>query len=415
MSAVFRRNGYQTALVGKSHMIREWDEEGFEYIRYCDLIDGDVNDPLQNHYFKHLHDNDIAHLYDLGTLKPDHPGSKMRAFDSEIPDRHSVETWTGNTAIEFLQSRDDTRPFFMHLSFQRPHEPLTVPYDRGLLYDPEEIELPESAKDFFENKFASKPEKMKQHAKTIGGYPYIPENEKDLKRQVAYYFSLITLIDEQIGRVVEKLKETGEYENTIIVFTADHGDFAGEHGLILKNIGIYESIHRIPFIIKYPNGPKNQVKHEMIESVDLYPTLCELSNIAVPSCVEGKSAVSIIEKGERGKDQVVCEWDFPFYEKRVNAIRTHDFRLVYYGNEEGGELYDLQKDPDELYNLYDQPEYVEIQLRLMQRIMDHINQYNVKATFTQDKQVMKESRNCMTRLLHFGHKNWGDVQSLYRE
>lgn len=413
LSAVFRRIGYQTALIGKSHMVGAWDREGFEHIRYCDLCDCDRFDPLQNHYFKHLHDHGLAHLYDLGTLPKDHPGSSIRAFESAIPDAHSLETWTGDETLQFLRSRDELRPFFIHMSFQRPHEPYTVPFDSGLLYDPSEIELPESAVDFFECRFEGKPESIRALASTFGGMPYIPENEDDLRRQLAYYYSLITRIDDQIGRVLEELRRTREYDNTVIVFTSDHGDFAGDHGMINKNVGIYESIHRIPFLLKYEGAPAGRVIDGIMESVDMYPTLCELCEVPLPAGVEGRSLVPVIRDGLPGKPHTVCEWSFPRYSARVNAIRTKRYRFVYYGNGEG-ELYDHATDPGELKNLYDNKEYAGIRLQLLEKITDHTNNYRVKSSFPQDRITGSATRNGMTRLLHAGQRNWNELAPLYK-
>jgi arylsulfatase A-like enzyme len=187
------------------------------------------------------------------------------------------------------------RPFFMHLSFQRPHPPHTVPSDSGLLYNPDEIVLPESAADLFENKFKGHHAAMEQCFDKVHGCPYRPRDKKELRRQLAFYYSLITYIDEQIGRVLNFLKEAGDYDNTVIIFTSDHGDFAGEHGLILKNLGIFESLHRIPFIIAYPGCPAGKVIDKIVESVDMYPTICKLAAIDVPDCVDGRSMLDIIE------------------------------------------------------------------------------------------------------------------------
>ncbi|WP_135550458.1 sulfatase family protein [Paenibacillus cymbidii] len=412
LSAVFRRTGYQTALVGKSHMIGAWDAEGFEYLRYCDLCDCDRNDPLANPYFRYLHEHGLAHLYDLGTLKKEHPGSNIRAFESLIPERHSLETWTGDEALHFLQTRDGRRPFFLHLSFQRPHEPYTVPFDGGLLYDPVSIELPPGFVDLFERRFAGKPEKMKALAGTVGGFPYVPEDEADLRRQLAFYYSLITRIDGQIGRVFEYLRETGEYDNTVIVFTADHGDFAGDHGLVNKNIGIYESIHRIPFLLKFPGGPAGRVMDGIMESVDMFPTLCELCDCTIPQGVEGRSLKPVVAGELPGKPATVCEWSVARYERRVNAIRTDRYRLVYYGRGEG-ELYDHETDPHELDNRYDDPAYAAIRLSLTEQIVDHIAQYRAKSDKEISGKVSHGTRNAMTRLLHTGRRSWDEIEHLY--
>jgi len=413
LAAVFRRAGYQTAVIGKSHMIGAWDREGFEYARYCDLCDCDRNDPLANDYFRHLHEHGLASAYDLGTLPPDHPGSRGRAFESSIPERHSLETWTGDETLRFLESRDDTRPFFIHMSFQRPHEPYTVPYDTGLLYDPDAIALPDNAGDWFEHRLAGKPDSLRQLAGSGSGMLFAPADEADLRRQLAFYYSLITRIDEQIGRVLDFVRQSGEYERTIVVFTADHGDFAGEHGLMNKNAGIYEAIHRIPLLLRYPGAPAGSRPRGIVESVDLYPTLCELCGVAVPERVEGSSLTAAAAGDRPGKPQTVCEWSTPHYSERVNAIRTERYRLVYYGQGEG-ELYDYETDPGELRNRYADPAYAAIRLMLTERMFDHVNRYRARSTAATSKRTGYLTRNAMTRLLHTGQRNWQELEPLYR-
>jgi len=146
LSAVARRQGYQTAMIGKAHMIGEWDREGFEYIRYCDLCDADRNDPLTCHYFKHLHDSGLVELYDQGTLPQYHPGKQTHWFVSPIPHEHSLEVWTAKQTVEFLEQRDRRRPFFVQMSFQRPHAPLSPSPERADMYSPEDIDIPSSAR-----------------------------------------------------------------------------------------------------------------------------------------------------------------------------------------------------------------------------------------------------------------------------
>ena len=140
------------------------------------------------------------------------------------------------------------------MSFQRPHAPLAPSPEKANMYKIEDIDLPESIVDLFKYRFSSKPSFQRQHIARKENYPYVPENEKELKTILAKYYTLITIIDEEIGRVISYLEKEGEMENTIIIYTSDHGDFAGEHGLIHKNFGIYESIHRIPFIVYYPGS-----------------------------------------------------------------------------------------------------------------------------------------------------------------
>ena len=135
-------------------------------------------------------------------------------------------------------------------------------------------------------------------------------DEDELRRQLTHYYALVTIIDEEIGRVIEHLREQGELDDTVIVYVADHGDFAGDHGLMQKNFGIYESIHRVPFILAYPGCPAGREVAELVESVDLYPTLCGLMDLDVPEGIEGRSLVPVIEGEEPGKDAAICEWSW---------------------------------------------------------------------------------------------------------
>ncbi|MGD8237983.1 MAG: sulfatase-like hydrolase/transferase, partial [Armatimonadota bacterium] len=195
ISALARRRGYQTAIIGKAHMVRRWDEEGFEHIRYCDLCDADRDDPLTHHYFKYLCDNDLAEQYDLGTLPRDHPGAGNHWFVSDIPHEHSLEVWTGNETLQFLRHRDRRRPFFVQMTFQRPHAPLSPSPERADMYRPDDIDIPASARDLFERRFATKPAFQRAHAERRRGYPYVPVDEDELRRQLCHYYALITIID----------------------------------------------------------------------------------------------------------------------------------------------------------------------------------------------------------------------------
>lgn len=411
LGSLFRRSGWQTALIGKAHMIKKWDNEAFETIRYADLCDADPGDPLSCHYFKHLVEAGLGDAYDLGTLPGNHPGSDMTPFRSKIPDSHTVETWTGDETIRFLENRDSERPFFIQMSFQRPHEPLSLPSDRDLTVDPAAIPIPKSAADLFDLDFRHHHPTMRAYARKSHGYPYRCENSEELRRSLAHYYALIEAMDAQIGRVLEHLKQVGEYENTVVVYHADHGDFAGEHGLMLKNLGIFESVHRIPFILKYPGAPAGKVVNGLIESVDLYPTLADLAGIPVPEGVEGRSVVPVAEGRDPGKDEVVCEWDFnrSRYAERVLAIRTPDYRLVHFGGAEGGELYDLKQDPMEMRSVYDEPGYANVRAELLSKLLTHVSRFSAKSDFVRDARLAKETLGSPTRAIHKGGKSWSEV------
>ncbi|MGM0491505.1 MAG: sulfatase family protein [Armatimonadota bacterium] len=409
LGATFRRFGYQTALIGKAHMIRDWDEEAYEHIRYCDLTDADRRDPRKHHYFKHLIDHGVADLYEDGSLPPDHPAVTRKHAVAELPYEHSVEHFTGEETLRFLQGRDENRPFFVHMSFERPHPHWMPSAEHADMYDPADIELGPDMVDWWENEFAGRPEFIRQMMRNKMGAFETPE---ELKEALAYHFALITVIDMEMGRVLDHLEETGELENTIVVYCADHGDFAGDHGVYMKNVGIYESIHRIPFIISYPGSPEGEVREdEIIESIDLFPTLCELADVPAPEGVlDGRSIVPEIEGRGEGKPFSICEWDFPEPQRRVNAIRTGRYRLTYYSHEQGGELYDHATDPWEMHNVYNDPEYADTRLALLEQLFDQVNMYRRKTDRDTDIARSADERLTPSRLIHKHFRKWSEFE-----
>jgi arylsulfatase A-like enzyme len=387
-------------------MIRKWDAEGFEFIRYTDMCDADDNNPLTCHYFNYLVQHGLADHYEEGTTK-DGQITLDGSQPASLPYEHSIEHYTGEQSLEFLKERDEDRPFFLKMSFQRPHDPITPALENFDMYNPDDMVLPESISDLFDNKFAGKPQFMQDYIANPGDYPMAEPDKKKLQRALASYYALITKMDEEIGRVIDHLKETGQYENTIIFYTADHGDFAGEHGLFLKNLGIYESIHRIPFLFKWPGGPVQTKCDELVESVDWYATLCDICGITAPEQVDGRSLVPVAEGKEQGSDAIICE------HHNSTAIRTKKYRMVYYRDVSTGELYDREKDPDELVNLWDHPEYSSAQMDLLQQVLEYHMKYQRKSSNELDNKLNSARTYCFSALLQKGKRYFSDLMEAY--
>lgn len=411
----FRAAGYQTALIGKAHLPHDWVQAGFEHVRLSDLADAAPEDPRTCHYFNELVERGWADHYDAGWLPPGHPGHGMKSFLSELPEDLGMEAWTGREAIAFLKQRDPGRPFFLKVSFQRPHDPYAPPKSRADDYAPQDLALPANAADFLDRGFAGKPAFMReQRALPVGsGYPYRSADANDLRLQMARHFTLVSMIDEEIGKILAALEASGGIDNTLIAYVSDHGDFAGEHGLVLKNLGIYESIHRIPFLFSGPGIPGGIEVDTMVESVDFHPTLLEAAGLEPPAGLDGKSLWSLAQGKSRLpiRDLVVCEWDFPVSpQRRVHAVRDDRYRLVLYDElPDEGELYDCRADPGELHNLYHAPGCREVRDRLAAAIAGYrINVIRVH-TYDDDMRLRRQLEDSPTRRLHSrGHK-WSEV------
>jgi arylsulfatase A-like enzyme len=413
LACQFRRYGYQTAITGKSHMIRRWDSDGFEFIRYTDLADATALDPEDTHYFKYLVEHDLADLYEDGTPKAGQDYTLDGSAPAMLPYEHSIEHYTGSQTLAFLEDRDENRPFFIQMSFQRPHSPIAPAREHFDMYDPDEMVLPESAFDYFENQFAGKPAFMQEMLAEPRLYPLADPDPDRLRRVLASYYALITAIDSEIGRVLDWLAEAGELENTIILYTADHGDFAGEHGLFHKNLGIYESIHRIPFVLSWPGGPRGEACDEIVESVDWYPTICGLCDVPVPEGREGVDLVPIAAGQVPGKEAAFSEWHWMNPRGKISAVRTDNFRLVFYEGTEEGELYDRRNDPGETRNLWDDPDYAPQKTHLLERLFRFTLGYATKTSLARDRKLGHQKRYSPTTLLHKRRRYWSGLLDAY--
>jgi arylsulfatase A-like enzyme len=412
MACRFRRQGYQTGLFGKSHMIRRWDEDGFERIRYTDLCDSKRNDPRTTHYFQYLVDNDLGHLYEEGSPREETMFTMDGSAPSRLPYEHSIEHFTGNETLKFLEERDESRPFYIHMSFQRPHAPIAPAAEYFDMYDPDKITLPDSMGDYFENKFASKSPVIRDRVKDGCEYPMADEDEKRLRRCIASYYALISCIDMEIGRILDYLEEVGELDNTIVYYTADHGDFAGEHGLFHKNLGLYDSIHRTPYLLSYPGSPQGVVHEAFAESVDLYPTLCELCDVPEPDCLDGKSLIPVINGEVPGKTEAYCEWVWFNPDTKISAVCDKYYRLMYFAALGYGEFYDLQKDPGEINNLWDDPEYTVPKMEMLQKLLSFTLEYETETDVYTDQLEEADSCNAPSRLMHKYMRRWPEVQAM---
>jgi arylsulfatase len=352
MTTLLRSHGYQTAMIGKAHYGYERVRKEFDFVRLCDRADIDPKDPLTNDYFKMLvsHGRQDDHDVVLSQLA----GNNV-PFRSKLPKELSLEWWTGDCAIEFLRQRDRARPFFAHFSFQRPHSPITPPAPYDTMYRPEDVKLPPSAREDLSKKPAEQLAAAKRSA-----YPYHPRDASKLKEIMAMYFGLITSIDDNVGRIMKELDEQSLTANTLVIFTADHGDFSGEHGFFHKNLGMYEAIMRIPYIAAGPGIAAGKVRDELVEQVDIFPTACDTAGVPIPESVQGLSL------------QRIAQWPrkASFHETEDRkGIRTARYRMTFDVAGKANELYDHGNDPWEMANQWDNPEYKDVRRELLEEML----------------------------------------------
>jgi arylsulfatase A-like enzyme len=206
------------------------------------------------------------------------------------------------------------------------------------------------------------------HAHGCSSHLY-PEDE--LKKDMAVYYGMISFMDQQIGRILDKLDELGIADNTIVVFSTDHGHFIGQHGLIAKGPFHYEDMLKLPFIVRWPRHVAANKSSDALQSlVDLAPTFLAASGQKIPGEMQGVNQLKVWQgKQEQARDHIICE-------NRHNPVMPHlrtyvnnRYKLSVYRKETFGELFDLEKDPHELDNLWDEPSATAIKLELMHKFL----------------------------------------------
>jgi arylsulfatase A-like enzyme len=201
-------------------------------------------------------------------------------------------------------------------------------------------------------------------------------SEAEARGAIALTYGMITMIDDMVGRIVDKLRQTGFFENTVVIFTSDHGDFMGNHGLILKAPLHYQSLIRVPFIWSDPMQQTLPARTRVMAStVDIAKTILERAGLSGYSGIQGNDLVEKLSRDVDENDGVLIEEDsqrvlFGFIAPpRLRTIVTARWRLSIYLGVAWGELYDLDCDPDELCNLWEDPACTEIRARLTEQLL----------------------------------------------
>ena len=199
----------------------------------------------------------------------------------------------------------------------------------------------------------------------------------DSRTLQAAYYAMIKLVDDQLGRILAALEESGQRDNTVVIFTSDHGEMLGDHGLIQKGCRFYEGLVRVPLIFSWPGVFPAELRSDgLVELLDKTPTLLELAGLEVPERMQGRSLLPIL-KGVADpavhRDSVRCEYynalEMP-NQSFATMYRDERYKLVIYHGHDCGELYDLQEDPEEFENMWDEPEAQPLVLELLKRSYD---------------------------------------------
>jgi arylsulfatase len=380
---MFRRAGYGTYGSGKMHFGPQWEfpadgkpirdpdpstaidpqptSDAFPWCGFDRVML--TEDHRTGPYGRYL----ASHGYDVWDELHSASYPQSATVASAFPEEHHQTTWITDRAIEFLDDHPDDTPFFLWTSYVHPHHPFNPPAPYDTMYESDDMPLPvwdPAEVDRWPDAYKSKYTALGSGHEAVGLDSY---SDDDWRRIKAYYYGMISQIDANIGRILDHLATRGILDNTIVMFTTDHGEMLGDHHLLFKGT-TYDCVTNVPCIIAGPGVSKEERPRNLLaSSIDIAPTLIELSGIDAPAPApfQGTSLVPAIH------DESVVVRDALLMENAGvrRSIRTKTELLTWHGESTRGEFYDLAVDPDCLENLWDDPRAERRKSALLDRLI----------------------------------------------
>lgn len=366
----FRAVGYHTAAIGKIHSKPIHHPCGFEFRWVAE----NKNHPATTTPGREDDDYGVM-LRELGYARPPlvYPDTEDDWFGTlgavvwPLPEELYYDNVVGVKAVNYLQKHDFEQPLFLHVGFPGPHDPFDVTESDLEAYGDPDIPPPVGYEGEFEDKPTAQRKYMEMMETRFCGacIPLMSEGTPEkIQRMRRHYFANIFAIDRWVGEISATLEERGQMDNTIIVFTSDHGETLGDHGMIYKFGTHYESVARVPCLLAGPGIAHREPETGLVETIDFGPTLLDLCGVRSEQTFDGQSIRPLIEKGDPVHEAVFSE-----YGQRL-MVRQGDWKLVYYAEDNEGEMYNLAGDPDELDNRYGKPEAADVQARLLAHLLN---------------------------------------------
>ena len=390
VTRILAKSGYDCGLVGKLHLTRAKGrieartDDGYRFFKWSHHPNPDW--PVGHDYALWLEKEKGVNPSELyGRLK--------EPYGAGVPTEYHQTTWCTETAIRFISQKRD-KPWLLSINPFDPHPPFDPPGEYLDRYKPEELPLPlfretdiERQKAFRHvdqqtveavNPHRYRTEKPKgRDGVSRGDMGSVPPSIYDPRAVKACYYAMIELIDDQLGRIIDFLRDTGELDNTLIIFMSDHGELLGDHGLIYKGCRFFEALTHVPLVVSWPEGFLKGIKSRaLVELVDLAPTLLEAAGIPVPHYMQGESLFPILTgkaEPDYHKPYVISEFndavDLP-NASHGSMYFDGRYKIAVYHGMDVGELYDLKNDPGEFDNLWSDPSVSDKKYELLKKHFD---------------------------------------------
>lgn len=400
------RAGYRSALIGKPHFATShtfaptgtpecrgsmhlWGEDwhgpymGFDHVEL--VVEGHnqwppMEPPGGQHYERWYYQDGLGELKNRlfsTNVGPDTKGAPQ-TWHSGLPVAWHNSTWVGDRTIDYLshhQAEHEGEPFVLWASFPDPHHPFDCPVPWSLLHDPAAVDIPEHRTLDLDRRpwwhrasLEGKPLIREDLAKIREEYSRVAQLSDDQLREIiANTYGMLALIDHNVGRIMAELHRLCIADDTLVIYASDHGDWLGDHGLLLKGPMAYEGLLRVPLIMRGPGVPKGQVIDDPVSTLDLAATMLDAAGVERPGHWHSRSLMPVV-KGDERRAFALNEWDLNAsrcgVELKLRTVRTRTHRLTQETVSGAGELYDLVADPHELDNRYDDPALAGIRAEL---------------------------------------------------
>lgn len=370
----FRDAGYSTGYYGKWHVERSNDLASFGF-EHFELPRAFMQTPQG--YSREDHPNFLAHRKSLGlgARRSGLTGSRyvrqkgyrdMLLYGvTDEPTEGTQEHYIFSRGIDFLHeaASEPHRPWMLFLSTEAPHDPYVAPREHYERYDPATIPRPES----FDDSLRHRPGIYRRLQNVWSDLAW-----EDFAEATACYYALCSLIDDQVGRILTTLRHLGQLDDTIVVFTSDHGDLMGAHRLMLKGVPAFEEVYRVPLVMSGPGIPAGQHVDRVTSLLDVAPSLTQLA-LDQAFDGDGRSLLPLLGGGGPWEEEAYAEMHGQrlFYTQRV--LWRESFKYVFNGFDED-ELYDLSNDPHELRNLVRDPELNGVLAEMNARLWDKVRE-----------------------------------------
>ena len=371
--------GYHTAAVGKMHWYPQKNLHGLHelYVDESGRVESDGFESDYRQWFNLVAPN--LNPDSLGIGWNDHAAGIFPLADSLHP-----TAWTAMKSIDVIDKYDKTKPLFLKVSFARPHSPYDPPQKYFDMYENSEIDGPVHAE--WSDEFAKYP------PNPSAAFGYYGDDYAINSRK--HYAASITFIDDELGKIIQKLKDEGLYENSVIVFSSDHGDMLGDHNHWRKTYA-YEGSAHIPYIVKMPSSMQKQVKpgevvYRTAELRDVLPTFLEAAEVEIPAEVDGLSLYEPIRNGENAEWREYIDMEHAdTYRANSAWVALTDGKLKYIWNyADGNEIYfDLTVDPLEVTNIATDPSRQEEMAMWRKRMVNHLEERG--ETFVKNGELQK--------------------------